>query len=67
MESKDDDSSRGNTPAPANTRFSGQSTTAEDLLKSQTVGLVKLDDFRKRRAEALDTTSGRSTPVSGSG
>lgn len=67
MENNADDSSRGSTPAPASARFSGQSTAAEDLLKSQTVGLVKLDDFRKRRAEALDTTSGRSTPITGSG
>lgn len=31
-----------------------QASTAEDLLKSQTVGLVHLSDFRKRRAEALE-------------
>ena len=36
------------------TRFTSQSSTAEDLLKSQTVGLVHLSDFRKRRAEALE-------------
>ena len=35
-------------------RFQTQNATAEDLLKSQTVGLVKLEDFRKRRAEVLD-------------
>lgn len=31
-----------------------QTASAEDLLKSQTVGLVHLDDFRKRRAEVLE-------------
>jgi len=35
-------------------RFASQSWTAEDLLKSQTVGLVHLSDFRKRRVEALE-------------
>lgn len=34
--------------------FMNQSASAEDLLKSQTVGLVHLSDFRKRRAEALE-------------
>lgn len=34
--------------------FTGQSASAEDLLKSQTVGLVNLSDFRKRRAEAVE-------------
>lgn len=47
-----------------------QNTTAEDLLKSETVGLVKLDDFRKRRAEVVERKekekregSGRGTPA----
>ncbi|CAN9448497.1 unnamed protein product [Alternaria alternata] len=31
-----------------------RAATAEDLLKAQTVGLVNLNDYRKRRAEALD-------------
>ena len=35
-------------------RFTHQNSTAEDLLKSQTVGLVQLSDFRKRRAEVLE-------------
>ena len=35
-------------------RFTSQAHTAEDLLKSQTVGLVNLSDFRRRRAEALE-------------
>ena len=34
--------------------FANQTTSAEDLLKSQTVGLVNLSDFRKRRAEVLE-------------
>ncbi|RMZ87338.1 hypothetical protein DV736_g5433, partial [Chaetothyriales sp. CBS 134916] len=41
--------SRSSTP-----RFTSQVATAEDLLKSQTVGLVNLADFRKRRADALE-------------
>lgn len=40
--------------APANSRFTSQAATTEDLLKAQTVGLVNLNDYRKRRAEALD-------------
>jgi protein FAM50 len=54
--------------------FTTQSATAEELLKSQTVGLVNLADFRKRRAdvleqkekEAQDRSLGRFKP-SGSG
>jgi hypothetical protein len=34
--------------------FANQTSSAEDLLKSQTVGLVNLSDFRKRRAEVLE-------------
>ena len=34
--------------------FKPQNATAEDLLKSQTIGLVNLSDFRKRRAEAVE-------------
>jgi len=34
--------------------FTAQAPSAEDLLKTQTVGLVNLSDFRKRRAEALE-------------
>lgn len=37
-----------------NPRFTSQTKTAEDLLSTQTVGLVALSDFRKRRAEALE-------------
>jgi hypothetical protein len=61
--------SRSSTP-----RFTTQAATAEDLLRTQTVGLVNLSDFRKRRAEALeqkereaqDKSLGRFTP-SGAG
>lgn len=51
-------------------RFTSQAATAEDVLKSQTVGLVHLSDFRKRRAEALEQrdreagTFGQYTPAS---
>lgn len=66
-----DPSTRTSTPS----RFTAQSNTAEDLLKSQTVGLVHLSDFRKRRAEALeqkereaqDRSLGRSAHGGGSG
>jgi protein FAM50 len=34
--------------------FTNQTASTEDLLKFQTVGLVHLDDFRKRRAEVLE-------------
>jgi hypothetical protein len=59
--------------ASGNARFTSQAATAEDLLKAQTVGLVNLDDYRKRRAEALDrrergdtaTSSGENTPTDG--
>jgi protein FAM50 len=47
------DRSHGGTSAD-NARFKSQAATAEDLLKAQTVGLVNLNDYRKRRAEALD-------------
>lgn len=58
-----------------NPRFISQAKTAEDLLSTQTIGLVNLSDFRKRRAEAieqkerdaqegLNNSGGRGTPVS---
>lgn len=67
------DSSRSDTPS--NGRFAAQATTAEDLLQEQTVGLVNLSDFRKRRAEALEQKereastvgSGTTTPREGYG
>ncbi|KAL8868250.1 MAG: hypothetical protein Q9174_005110, partial [Haloplaca sp. 1 TL-2023] len=69
------DPSRAPTPngAPPS-RFTSQGATAEDLLKDQTVGLVHLNDFRKRRAQALEQkereahggTLGRFTTGSGS-
>lgn len=44
-----------NAPSGASTpRFVSQNTTAEDLLKTQTVGLVNLSDFRKRRADVAE-------------
>lgn len=39
---------------PSSRSFTNQSASAEDLLKSHTVGLVNLSDFRKRRAEVLE-------------
>ncbi|KAI5298315.1 hypothetical protein KEM56_004149 [Ascosphaera pollenicola] len=49
-------SNRGNGSGAStpSSRFTSQAATAEDLLKSQTVGLVHLSDFRKRQAEALE-------------
>ncbi|KAI9641727.1 hypothetical protein NHQ30_009583 [Ciborinia camelliae] len=41
------------TPNPQS-RFTTQSKTVEDVLSTQTVGLVALSDFRKRRAEAIE-------------
>ncbi|KAI4108832.1 MAG: hypothetical protein L6R37_000830 [Teloschistes peruensis] len=72
------DPSRAPTPSNNSTstsRFTSQAATAEDLLKSQTVGLVHLTDFRKRRAEALEQKEreahggnfGRFTSASGTG
>ena len=46
------DSSRSGTPGDG--RFASQAATAEDLLKAQTVGLVNLDDYRKRRKHCLE-------------
>ena len=44
-----------NPPSGTSTpRFTSQAASAEDLLKTQTVGLVNLADFRKRRADALE-------------
>ena len=67
--------SGSSTPNPQASRFTSQASTAEDLLQSQTVGLVHLSDFRKRRAEALeqkereatDLGLGRFTSGNGSG
>jgi protein FAM50 len=59
-----------NPPSGASTpRFTSQTATAEDLLKTQTVGLVNLADFRKRRADVLElkdkqARDGTSTPDS---
>ncbi|KAL1971379.1 hypothetical protein VTN77DRAFT_332 [Rasamsonia byssochlamydoides] len=43
---------QGRTSTPRS--FTNQTASAEDLLKSQTVGLVNLSEFRKRRAEVLE-------------
>ena len=57
---------------PSN-RFTSQGSTAQDLLASQTVGLVHLSDFRKRRADALEQKEreagnfGRFTPGQSAG
>ena len=40
-------------PSPSS-RFQSQARGAEEVLKSQTVGLVHFSDFRKRQAEALE-------------
>lgn len=37
--------------------FTSQAQSAEDLLKSHTVGLVQLSDFRKRRKDVEDFAS----------
>ncbi|KAF9695761.1 hypothetical protein EKO04_006161 [Ascochyta lentis] len=58
------DSSRSGTPGSA--RFASQAATAEDLLKAQTVGLVNLNDYRKRRAEAIELKE-RGSPAVESG
>ncbi|PGH08088.1 hypothetical protein AJ79_06088 [Helicocarpus griseus UAMH5409] len=50
MAPSSDPQSRTSTPRS----FMNQTASAEDLLKSQTVGLVHLSDFRKRRAEVLE-------------
>ena len=49
--------SRAQTP----NKFTAQANTAEDLVKSTTVGLVQLSDFRKRRAQALEQKDRDST------
>ena len=45
------DNSGASTPNP---RFTAHTRDGEDVLKEQTIGLVHLSDFRKRRAEALE-------------
>ncbi|KAE9963898.1 hypothetical protein BLS_008829 [Venturia inaequalis] len=47
-----DPSAPSESPNPS--RFTSQQITAEDLLKSQTEGLVTLSDYRKRRLEAIE-------------
>ncbi|KAF7187535.1 Protein FAM50-like [Pseudocercospora fuligena] len=58
----DTPNSGGSTPNP---RFTSQAISAEDKLKADTVGLQTLNDFRKRRAEAFESSlpgSGATTP-----
>lgn len=45
-------------PGPPNPRFTVQAPSAEESLKDQTVGLVQLDDFRKRRKDVEDRSNG---------
>lgn len=48
---------------PNVSRFTSQAADVEDRLKADTVGLVTLNDFRKRRAEVL--AQDESAPGSG--
>ncbi|OAA63807.1 XAP5 domain-containing protein [Cordyceps fumosorosea ARSEF 2679] len=57
---------------PASSRFTPQNKTTQERLSTNTVGLVALSDFRKRRAEVLEqqereardaSATGASTPV----
>ncbi|KJF60437.1 XAP5 domain-containing protein [Coccidioides immitis RS] len=50
MATPSESQSRTSTPRS----FATQTVSAEDLLKSQTVGLVNLSEFRKRRADILE-------------
>jgi protein FAM50 len=63
------DAPNGNTlpdaSADPNSRFVAPQLTADDLLQSQTIGLVQLSDFRKRRAEVLEQSARRSGDSSG--
>ncbi len=61
--------SSSNPPSGSSTPrgFTSQVATAEDLLKSQTVGLVNLADFRKRRADALELKEREATSGEKSG
>lgn len=38
--------------------FTSQAPSTEDIFKTQTVGLVQLDDFRKRRRDIEDVGIG---------
>jgi len=60
------DSTPASGSSTPNPRFVAQNVEAEDKLKSQTVGLVQLEDYKKRRAEALDH-SGHASPLSENG
>jgi protein FAM50 len=49
----------------SNSRFVAPQATAEDFLQSQTIGLVQLSDFRKRRAQAIEQSARRAGDSSG--
>lgn len=48
-----------------NTRFKPTAASAEELLKEQTIGLVHLSEFRKRRADALEQSGQDSSDSDG--
>ncbi|OAA74272.1 XAP5 domain-containing protein [Akanthomyces lecanii RCEF 1005] len=60
-------------PDPTASRFTPQNKTTQERISTNTVGLVALSDFRKRRAEVLEqqereardanTATGPSTPI----
>lgn len=61
------DASESGNSTPNTSRWTSQAHAVEDRLKEETIGLVTLDDFRKRRAEALEAAqdvggSGATTP-----
>lgn len=57
------DAAGSGSSTPKNSRWTSQAHAVEDRLKEETIGLVTLDDFRKRRAVALEAAQ----DVSGSG
>ena len=59
--------SRDQTPNPGSGRFQSSRATAEDVLKSQTEGLVSLSDYRKRRREAVELNESGKTSAAPSG
>lgn len=45
---------RAEPPSSASDRFVGKSDPTEDLLKVETVGLVRLEDFQRKRDELAE-------------
>lgn len=41
----------------SHSRFAAQGTSVEESLKDQTIGLVHLDDYRKRKRDAEELRS----------